>query len=390
MILASCLLSSGICFELIGYNASSLLMGRLIGGLGTGLMTNAIPLYQSEIAPSDIRGRLISIFSLLGSFGQMVGYFVTFKSSYFTSNWCWRIPWSLQLILCLLFTISLYLLPQSPRWLLDKGREKEGLRVLAKLHHLPQDAKLVQREYLAIKALIEIEEEQQKINDHGYRELFVEKGGNLSRSMYSFFISIATCFTGNVIISYYAPQIFKNAGLSDVSISIALTGGIGALSLVFTALSLGWWIDIWGRKALFFCGSLISALCMMTIGFMFRFFYTAIDKTTNNIYAQYTIIFCIYVFSASFAGTWGVANYVYTAEVFSLKCRAKGLSVTYAISWACSIIITYCAPYFLAYSISGVYFFFGFCSILTLFGIAFIPETKGKTLEEIDLIFENK
>ncbi|CEP12856.1 hypothetical protein [Parasitella parasitica] len=351
-------------------------------------MTNVIPLYQTEIAPPDIRGRLISIFSLLGSFGQMMGYFTTSKSSHLTTHWSWRMPWLIQLIVCVIFVIAVCFLPYSPRWLIDKGRDTEGLAVLSKLHGLPQDHKVVQNDYLDIKTLLEAE----KLNgqDRTYAELFQES--NLKKTLLAFFISIATCFTGNVIISYYAPQIFKNAGLSDVSTSLVLTGGVGLLSLVFNALSLQWWIDIWGRKALFFTGSIISAVCMFTVGSIFHF-YASIAPDDSivvvaNPYARYVIILCIYILSASFAGTWGVATYVYTAEIFSMRCRAKGLSLTYAISWAGSIVITYCTPFFLAYSVSSVYIFFGFCSVLTFVGIVFIPETKGKTLEEIDTMFE--
>lgn len=343
----------------------TLFLGRLIGGIGTGLMTNAIPLYQSEIAPPDIRGRLISIFSLLCSFGQMVGYFITFGTSYLsTSDWSWRLPWLFQLICCFLYAISLTFLPYSPRWLIDQGRETEAIKILTDLHN---SSLVAHRDYLEIKT-----SPQQR--DCDFIELF--QGSNLKRTLYAFFISVATCFTGNVVMSYYAPEIFKNAGLDDVSISLALTGGIGLLSLIFTACSLRWWIDRWGRKVLFMTGSLISGICMLVVGLMFEYRHLK--------WAQLIIIFCIYTFSASFAGTWGVANYVYTAEVFSTSCRAKGLSLTYAISWACSITITYCTPYFLSYSISGVYFFLAVCSIITMIGITWIPELKGKTLEEID------
>ncbi|KAL9551463.1 hypothetical protein MBANPS3_004253 [Mucor bainieri] len=393
MLLATCLLVSGISCELLGFNAHTLLLGRLIGGLGTGLMTNAIPLYQSEIAPADIRGRLISIFALLGSFGQMAGYFVTFQSSYYASDWSWRMPWLVQLITGLLFALAVCFLPYSPRWLIDQqGREAEGLAVLSKLHHLPQQHKVVQKDYLEIKTLIETEKRHGQ--DRTYAELF-HPGSNLKRTMYAFFVSVATCFTGNVVISYFAPQIFKNAGFSDVSTSLALTGGIGFLSLVFTALSLQWWIDLWGRKALFLTGSAISTICMFTVGCVF-YFYATLAKDDDdavivvaNPYARCIIIVCIYILSASFAGTWGVANYVYTAEIFSMRCRAKGLSLTYAISWAGSIVITYCTPFFMAYSISGVYLFFGACSILTFLGVMLIPETKGKSLEEIDFMFDD-
>ncbi|KAI9481023.1 MAG: general substrate transporter [Benjaminiella poitrasii] len=395
ILLGSSLLLLGILFEILGLNLISLLLGRFIGGLGTGLMTNAILLYQSEIAPSDIRGRLISIFSLLSVFGQMMGYFVTFGSSYLTSHWCWRLPWMVQFVTCFFFILAICFLPYSPRWLIDKGKEKEGLQVLSRLHNLPREHKIVQAEFLDVKELIKAE----RILGQGrtYAELFERSGSSLKRTLYAFFISIATCFTGNVIISYYAPQIFKNAGLSDVSASLALTGGIGLLSLIFTALSLQWWIDLWGRKALFLVGSFLSTICMIVIGFMFHFYAVITNSEESDVsvvivknsHARWLIISCMFLFSASFAGTWGVANYVYTAEIFSTRCRAKGLSLTYAISWAGSIIITYCTPFFLNYTVSGVFFFFGICSILTLIGIVFIPETKGKTLEQIDFMFDN-
>ncbi|KAI8090898.1 general substrate transporter [Gilbertella persicaria] len=386
MLLGSCLLWVGISCELLGLNMLSLVLGRLISGTGTGLMTNAIPLYQSEIAPANIRGKLISLFALLSSFGQMIGYWVTYKSSYLELDLSWRMPWLVQMILCMLYIVLVCYLPFSPRWLIDKQREKEGLQVLSVIYNVPQDNTFIQQAAIEIKASIEAEK---KTGDScTFSELF--QGSNLSRTCFAFFISVATCFTGNVVILYYAPQIFKQAGLSDISVSLALTGGIGCLSLLFTALSLQWWIDLWGRKALFFVGSVISAICMILIGCMFDFFIKVSNDDiilTNNS-ARLVIIACIYLFSAAHAGTWGVANYVYTAEIFSMRCRAKGLSLTYALSWACSIVITYCAPYCLAYSVSGVYYFFGLCSIITVFGIACMPETRGKTLEEIDIMFD--
>lgn len=383
---SSFLLTIGIMLELAGINSRVLLSGRLVAGLGTGLMTNAIPLYQSEISPPDIRGRLVSLYSLFASFGQMVGYFITFRSSYIKSNWSWRLPWLVQLIVSILFLFSVFFLPYSPRWLISQGRESEGLMVLAKVHGLSKNHWLVQKEYKEIR--LQTEADRKNANEQNYAQLF--KVPNLERTLLAFFISIATCFTGNVVISYYAPHIFKNAGLDDVSISLALTGGIGLLSLIANMISLKWWVDMWGRRVLFLTGSAISAICMITVGFTFYFYANWIDDemVLSNARARYVIIFCIYLFSGSFAATWAVGTYVYTAEIFSLKCRAKGLSLTYAISWAGSIVITYFTPFFLAYSISGVYFFLGACSILTLVVVYFIPETKGKTLEEIDAMFE--
>jgi sugar porter (SP) family MFS transporter len=391
MFFASIVLLIGVLNEIVGLNVNTLIMGRLIGGLGTGLMTNAIPLYVSEIAPADIRGKLISTYSLLSSLGQMLGYFVTFTSSYFfendNNNWCWRTPWIVQLIIGLIFVISIMFLPLSPRWLIDQGRETEGLKVLISLRGLSEDHKLIQKEYLEIMTLIAADNISK---ERSYTELF--EGFNLRRTLIAFFISIATSFTGSVVIWYYAPKILLNAGLDDVTTSLALSGGIGFLSLISTFVTLQYFIDRWGRRALFFVGSVISGSCMAIVGTMFYFF-TTVDGNgdiinVSNKYAQYTIFSCIFIFAISFAGTWGVVNYVYTAEIFSTRCRAKGLSLTYAISWASSIVITYFIPYCFSYSVSGVYFFFAGCSLLTFIGICFIPETKGKSLEDIDFIFE--
>ncbi|CEI95396.1 hypothetical protein RMCBS344292_09585 [Rhizopus microsporus] len=383
---SSSLLSIGIMMELSGFNTHILLSGRLIAGLGTGLMTNAIPLYQSEIAPSDIRGRLVSMYTSLSSFGRLVGYVVIFYSSYFQSNWAWRTPWAVQFILSIAFLAACSLLPYSPRWLISQKRDAEGLEVLGNIYDLPKDHRIVQDEYT--KIVSQIEAEHRMGSNQTYAELF--RGSNLKTTLTAFFISIATCFTGNVAISYFAPTIFKNAGLDDVSISLALTGGASLLSFIANMISFKWWVDTWGRRSLFLIGSAISSICMFTVGIIF---YTYAEVTNGevaipNAQARYIVILCIYFFSASFAATWEICTYVYTAEVFNMKYRAKGLSLTYAISWAGSILITYTIPYLLLYSISGVYFFFGACSILNFIGVWFIPETKGKSLEEIDAMFE--
>ncbi|CAO3699856.1 unnamed protein product [Rhizopus stolonifer] len=382
--LSTLLLFIGILFEIAGIHSRVLLCGRLIAGLGTGLMTNAIPLYQSEISPPDIRGRLVSLYSLLASTGQMMGYFVTFRSSYFKSNWSWRLPWLVQLIVCVFFLSSICFLPCSPRWLISQGKEQKGLTVLASIYGLSENHATVQKEYEEIRLQM-----ANTNKEESYRQLF--EGTNRRRTLLAFFISIATCFTGNVVISYYAPHIFRNAGLDDVSISLALTGGIGLLSLMANMVSLRWWVDLWGRRALFQIGSVISCICMVSVGLAFHF-YAEWDEdemvTVSNAWARTIIIVCIYLFSTTFAATWAVGTYIYTAEIFSMRTRAKGLSLTYAISWAGSILITYFTPFFLSWSISSVYFFLGACSLVAFVGVCFIPETKGKTLEEIDNLFE--
>ncbi|KAI7906281.1 general substrate transporter [Cokeromyces recurvatus] len=390
IIAASAIFCIGILLEIIGVNFGLLLAGRLIGGFGSGLMNSAIPLYHSEIAPADIRGRLISFFTLMASLGQVTGYFVTFGTSYVTTNWSWRGPWLLHIIVCIIFTGIMTQMPFSPRWLIDKGRYDEGLEVLMELHEVTDPKHvIVSREYNEIVQEIEFEH---TLGDVRYVELFV--GTNLKRTLISFFISISTSFTGYAAIGYYAPQIIQNAGLSDASTSIAATGGTGILSLLMAFVSLQWFIDRVGRKPVFLIGASIMGISMFIVGALFQV-YIKVDVESyvvmvTNVYARNAIIAFLYIFMGTYQFSWGTVSYVYPAEVFNMRTRAKGLALTYALNWGFSILITYCVPLFLAHTVSGVYFFFGSCCCICFIGCCFIPETKGKTLEEMEYVFGAK
>lgn len=389
IILASILFCIGVLFQLIGANFGLLLAGRLVGGFGSGLMGNAIPLYHSEIAPPDIRGRLISFFTLMSTFGQVVGYFVTFGTSYIQNDWQWRAPWLIQLIIIVLSGGWVFVLPFSPRWLIDKDRKQEALVVISNLHQVPQDHPVVVAEYESILSQIEFEH---SIGNRTYVELFQK--GNLKRTCTSFFIGISTAFTGINVIWYYSPSIFANAGLDDNSVSIATSGGSALLSFVASVISLVWFIDRWGRRTIFLVGAAAMGISMFIVGAMFQAF-TYVDVDTYIVYlsntsVRNTIIAFIYIFCAMFSFSWGIASYVYPAEVFNMRTRAKGVAMTYGLNWAFSILITYCLPLFLAHTVSGVFFFFGACCVVCFIGCVFIPETKGKTLEEMEYVFGAK
>ncbi|KAI9290344.1 general substrate transporter [Umbelopsis sp. AD052] len=385
IILGSYVFSLGILFEIIGFKFGLLLTGRLVAGFGNGLMTNAVPLYHSEIAPPDIRGRLVSLFTVMSSFGQVVGYFVTFGTSYLTTSWGWRAPWLIQLIVCVVLGTAVLFLPFSPRWLIDIGREDEGLAVIAELQEASIDDPTVRAEFDEIKTELDAEKAMGK---RTYSELFHR--GNRKRTFIAFFIAIATSFTGIDAILYYGPAIFADAGLSDVSSAIAASGGTGIVSLFATIVSLIF-IDKWGRKFLFILGAVVMGISMFITGAMFQV-YAYIDDTTGeivmtNVYASNTIMAFIFIFMAAFSLTWGVASYVYPAEIFNMRCRAKGLGLTYGLNWAFSILVTYCMPLFMASTLSGAYFFFGACCAVMTVVIFFIPETRNRTLESMEEIF---
>lgn len=135
-------------------------------------------------------------------------------------------------------------------------------------------------------------------------------------------------------------------------------------------------------------------ISMFVVGAMF-YVYADVNVETgvvqvSNDNARNTILAFIYIFTATYASTWSLAAFVYPAEILNMRTRAKGIAIGYGLNWAFSIMVTYCVPLFMATTVSGVYFFFGACCILAIPGVLVLPETKGKTLEQMEYVFGAK
>lgn len=357
--------------------------GRLLVGFGEGFLTNAIPLYHTEIAPPDIRGRLITLFSATASIGTIVGFFVNFGTSYLTSDWAWRIPFLIQIVICALLSV-VYFLPFSPRWLIDKGREDEALEVLAKLHESTIDDPEVKNEFQNILEEIKVE---RAFGNRTFIECF--RGSNLKRTLFALLTGVGASFTGTYSISYYTPQVFQQAGLNDVGVSLITSGASNVLVLIFTMLTL-FYIDKLGRRAVFASGALIMGVSMYVVGGIFQGF-TSIDDEgnvgLNNPHARNCVIAFVFIFQAAYAYSWGPVAYIYPAEISNTRTRSKTIALAYGLNWAVGIFMSFVMPIFMDNTIYGGYYFFGACCSVLFIGSFFLPETKGKTLEEIDRIF---
>ncbi|KAI8370765.1 general substrate transporter [Choanephora cucurbitarum] len=373
----------GALFETIGYNFGLLLAGRLLVGFGEGFLTNAIPLYHTEIAPPDIRGRLITLFSAMSSIGTIVGYFVNFGTSYLTTDWSWRTPFIIQLGVCL-FLMLAYFLPFSPRWLVDKGRKEEALQVLAQLHGSSVDDPEVRNEFNCICEEIE--------QEHAYgNRTFIEcfRGTNLKRTLFALFTGNGAAFTGTYSITYYAPQIFQQAGLNDIGVSLVASGASNVLVLIVTIVTLVV-IDKLGRRGVFASGAFLMGASMYIVGGLFQGY--NMEDSEGNVYlsnqhARNGAIAFIFIFQAAYAYSWGPVAYIYPAEIANMRMRAKTIALAYGLNWAIGIFMTFVLPIFMTNTIYGGYYFFGGCCTVLFLGSFFLPETKGKTLEEIDRIF---
>ncbi|CAO3690098.1 unnamed protein product [Umbelopsis vinacea] len=384
IVLGSFIFVIGLILQIIGMKTGVLFTGRIISSFGGGVITSTIPLYHSEIAPADIRGRLISLFSVMVSTGTLVGYFVTFGTSYLTTSWSWRAVWIIHVIFCAALCVFAWFLPFSPRWLIDHGRHEEALYILSSLRELPIDHQQVVDEYSEIKAELEVEH---TFGSRTYIELF--KKGNLMRTYMSAGLAAGSALTGTQAVSYYAPAIFKNAGLSDVSTSLAATGGMGAFALLGTIVTV-LWLDKFGRRVYLISGSFILFAAMIIIGVMFSC-YAETDNDGNimitSLSARNVVIAFLFIFNFVYNATLEPISFVLPAEVYNMRCRAKGLAFATGLWWICAIFTTLIMPPLTAIYPAAPYYLFGGCSFVVGIIMCTFPESKDITLEQMEKLF---
>jgi sugar porter (SP) family MFS transporter len=366
--------------------------GRFVAGLGVGSLSMAVPLYLSELAPKEIRGRLISLQQLMITIGIMVAFWVGAGTQYLTGDSAWRIPLAIQIAPAAVLMFGTIFLPFSPRWLINNGRNEEALAVLARLHSKGDKTDpLVVAEYEEIIAQVEHE---RTVSVSSYVELL--KGTVRRRLILGILIQIFQQFTGINSIMYYAPTIFQQAGVASRSASLIASGVNGVLNVLSTIFPI-LYLDRLGRRVVLISGALVMGSAMLLCGIVMaatsRVFQDPVSgqmkvDMSENTHASYFCIVMIYFFVAGFAYSWGPCGWVYPAEIYPLSIRAKGTSITTAANWLMNFIISLFVPIMLTTITWGTYIFFGCCcAVMAICVFLFYPETKGRSLEEMDIVF---
>ena len=304
------------------------------------------------------------------------------------SSAAWRTPLALQIVPALILAIGILFFPFSPRWLMAQSRDHEALCVLRRIRSASTVEVL--DEYNDIKNEIEFERQQ---SIKSYSQFF--RPPLRRRLILGISIQVLQQLTGINSIMYYAPEIFKQAGLNDQRASLLATGINGCVLVVATIPAI-LYIDKLGRRFILISGAVLMALSMFIIGgTMGNYGYRHFNETTGavqviipNRTASYVIIFFVYVFVASFSFSWGPTAWVYCTEIFPLSMRSKGTSITTAANWAANCVVSFLVPVFLEDLTYGTYLIFGsFCILMGTIIYLFYPETKGKSLEDMDLVF---
>ena len=341
---------------------------RVAGGFGVGIASMLSPMYISEVSPAESRGRLVTYNQL----AIVIGILLAFISNALLvdtgdNNWRWML--AVMGIPAVLFFLFLFLSPESPRWLVQKGRSEKAFSILERINGTEA----------AGKELVAIEDSIKGEKDSGtYREVFSARMRPVL--VIGVFLSVFSQVTGINSIMYYAPVIFQSigAGASSAVMQTAVIGG-GNLIFTFVAISL---IDRLGRKPLLIGGVTGMMVSLTAIAAAFY-----LKK-----YEGYIMLFLILTYIASFSASLGPVTWVLVSEIFPNKLRSKAMSVSIVSLWLANFLLILVFPVILN-RLGGAAAFLLFdimCVILLLFTIFRVPETKGRSLEELERILVRK
>lgn len=345
---------------------------RIIGGLGVGAASMTSPMYIAEISPARIRGRMVSINQLAIVFGMLAVYFVNYfiargvdEAWNISTGWRWM--FGSEAIPAVLLLVLMFFVPESPRWLTKQGRDQEARRILAR-----------------VDGDTHAEREMQKINAALAQES-VSLRQLLAPDMIVLLIigislAVLQQVTGINVFLYYAPEIFKAVAGANTDIALLQTVVVGAVNLLFTLLAI-WIVDRAGRKPLMVVGATGMGVALTAIGI----------AATLQMVGVWLLIFML-GYIACFAVSVGPVTWVILSEIFPTKIRGRAMAIATLCLWVANFVVSQTFPMmdehpWLVKTFNHGFPFFlyaMFCVLLVTIMVRLVPETKGKTLEEIE------
>lgn len=364
---------------------------RIIGGIGVGLASAICPMYIAEVAPSNMRGTLVSWNQFAIIFGQLVVYFVNFlilgehtnpiiekvgetlyavdpSSDPWTIQTSWRYMFGSEAFVAAVFTILVFLVPESPRYLALTGKDSKALSVLTRI----SGARRAKETLEAIKSTVNVRSE--RLFSFGVLVIFV-----------GVMLSVFQQIVGINAVLYFAPRIFESMGMGNPMVQTVI---MGIVNIAFTLVAI-FTVDRWGRKPLLIWGSI-----GMAIG--------AIGVAMSNVVSvsPFVPVVSIMIYSASFMFSWGPICWVLISEIFPNTIRSAAVAIAVAFQWIFNFIVssTFVPMYNISVGDMGdkfghcfVYALYGImCIVAALFVYKLVPETKGKTLEDMTKFWQKR
>ncbi|KAI0478058.1 general substrate transporter [Xylaria cf. heliscus] len=381
----------GSVIQTTAHNYDTICAGRFIGGIGTGTLALSAPLYISEIAPPNLRGTLLVLESISIVSGVVIAFWITYGTRFIQSEASFRLPFALQIVPALILGFWILFFPYSPRWLALVKRNDECLASLAKLRGLPQTDTRVQKEYQGI--IIEVAfqrtmQERRHPGKSGLRLEILQWADLLSlkmwrRTIVGLGVAFFQQFMGINAFVYYAPTLFRELGQSNES-SLVLSGVFNVLQLV-TVLVCFFIIDKVGRRWLAIAGAVGTCVSYVIIAVLSGLYE---DNWLEHRTAGWVSIAFAFVFILFFGLSYSPLGWALPTEVFPTSVRSKGVALSNLVNWLSNFIVAIITPPLLDTVGFGTYIFFAvFCAAAALWAIFLLPETMGKTLEDMDVVF---
>lgn len=366
-----------------------ILLGRIVAGIGVGYALMIAPLYTAELSPAMTRGFLTSLPEVFITLGILIGYIINFALSSLPQHIAWRLMLGLAALPAIGIAFGVIFMPESPRWLVMKGRVSDAKRVLLTISTTPEEAQLRLHQITQAAAGPVPGPNPTDWRGQGvWKELFLKPTRPIRRMLVTAIgINFFMQASGNDAVIYYCPEIFKAAGIHSKKQLFGVNVIMGIAKSSFVLLS-ALYLDKFGRRPLLLLGSLGMAVSLSGLGLGSRILE---ESTRKPLWAVVLSIVAVCADVSFFSIGLGPITWVYSSEIFPMRLRAQGSSLAISVNRLVSGVVSMT---FLTISekitFAGMFFVLaGIMVIATIFFYVFMPETKGKTLEEMESLFED-
>ncbi|CAO2658333.1 Nn.00g060560.m01.CDS01 [Neocucurbitaria sp. VM-36] len=378
----SVLCVAGAAVQTASHSRNVFIASRLIIGFGISFTTSAGPSLLNELAHPQMRGQIAASFNVLWYVGSIIASWLTFGTGHMSSHWAWRIPSLVQGVPAVLVALAVIWMPESPRYLCSKGRVPEARQILIRYHaNGRQDDEVVDTELSQITTALQVEKESKMTS----WSTMLKSPANRKRFSICIAVALLTLWNGQGVISYYFSPILTSIGITGTNQQTGINGGLQIWNLI-CSLSGTYLAERIGRRPLWlisFVGMMMANVPMTIASARY-----AANGSKGGAYA--TVVF-LFLYNAAFNVACNPLLYSYTTELLPYSIRTRGLGLQIIVSQAALTVNQYVNP--IALDHIGYWYFVFYLGMLII-GTAiiyfFFPETKGFTLEELTVLFEDR
>ncbi|TWU75496.1 hypothetical protein ED733_005452 [Metarhizium rileyi] len=372
--LGTAIMVVGAALQASAFTLEHFIIGRIITGLGNGGNTSTVPMWQSETCSAHKRGKLVMIEGALITGGIMISYWVDLGLSFAPGSVAWRFPLAFQIVFCIFILAFVLGLPESPRWLILKGRDAEARDVIASIAEVEADDKYVENEFRAIKDTVA------EMSKGSFSDCFArDNNRTLHRTVIAYVNQMFQQISGINLITYYAATIYRRLGMSPfLSRLLAALNGTEYFIASWPAVFL---VERIGRRKLMLFGAVGQAATMAILA--------GVGSQENNQACQIAGIVFLFVFNTFFAVGWLGMTWLYPAEITPLRTRAPANALSTSSNWIFNFMVVMITPVSFTNIKYHTYTIFAIINAIMVPSVYFFfPETAYRSLEEMDTIFQ--